>query len=62
LPIRQDKKNRLLKKYRDKKMPEQIIKKFEKNNGKKKGKSIFYATANKENRNPETFKKRIAIK
>lgn len=39
-------------------MPEQIIRKFEKKYGKKKGKSIFYATANKENRNPETFKKK----
>jgi hypothetical protein len=39
-------------------MPKEIIKKFEKQYGKKKGKGIFYATANKEGRNPETFEKK----
>jgi|694.fasta_scaffold13849_10 hypothetical protein len=29
---------------------------FKKQYGEKKGKSIYYATANKEKRNPETFK------
>lgn len=38
-------------------MPEHIIKKFQKQYGKKKGKQIFYATAAKQKRNPETFKK-----
>jgi hypothetical protein len=38
-------------------MPEKIIKKFEKEYGKKKGKGIFYATAKKQGRNPETFEK-----
>ena len=39
-------------------MPEKIIKKFQKKYGKKKGKKIFYATAKKQGRNPETFKKK----
>ena len=38
-------------------MPKEIIEKFQKEYGKKKGKSIFYATANKEGRDPETFRK-----
>lgn len=38
-------------------MPADIIKKFEKQYGKKKGKSIYYATAKKHHRNPETFHK-----
>lgn len=29
---------------------------FQKQYGKKKGKSVYYATANKQDRNPETFK------
>ena len=29
---------------------------FQKQYGKKKGKSFYYATANKQKRNPETFK------
>ena len=29
---------------------------FQKQYGKKKGKSVYYATANKQKRNPETFK------
>lgn len=37
-------------------MPKEIIEKFQKKYGEKKGKEIYYATANKENRNPETFK------
>jgi len=41
-------------------MPKNIIKKFEKEYGKDKGKSIYYATANKLKRNPETFKKDIS--
>lgn len=38
-------------------MPEKIIKKFQDEYGKKKGKSVFYATANKQKRDPETFHK-----
>jgi hypothetical protein len=38
-------------------MPEEIIKKFQDQYGKEKGKQIYYATANKQDRNPETFKK-----
>ncbi len=38
-------------------MPKEIISKFQKQYGKKKGKQIYYATANKQGRNPETFKK-----
>lgn len=37
-------------------MPDEIIKQFEKQYGTKKGKKVFYATANKQKRNPETFK------
>ncbi len=36
-------------------MPEKIIAKFRKEYG-KRGKAIYYATANKLHRNPETFK------
>jgi hypothetical protein len=39
-------------------MPADIIRKFQKKYGKKKGKEVFYATANKENRSPETFEKK----
>jgi hypothetical protein len=38
-------------------MPQEIISKFQKQYGKKKGKQVYYATANKQGRNPETFKK-----
>ncbi len=38
-------------------MPKEIIRKFEKEYGKKHGKEVFYATANKEGRDPETFRK-----
>ncbi len=37
-------------------MPKAIIRKFEKQYGKKRGKEVFYATANKEGRDPETFR------
>lgn len=39
-------------------MPKRIIKKFQKKYGTKKGKQIYYATANKQGRNPETFRKK----
>lgn len=39
-------------------MPEKIIKKFKKKYGSKRGKQIYYATANKQKRNPETFRKK----
>lgn len=39
-------------------MPKEIIQKFQKQYGKKRGKEVYYATANKEGRNPETFKKK----
>lgn len=39
-------------------MPQAIIREFQKQYGKKKGKSIFYATANKQGRSPETFEKK----
>jgi hypothetical protein len=39
-------------------MPEKIIKKFQDEYGKEKGKSVYYATARKQKRNPETFKKK----
>ncbi len=39
-------------------MPEAIIKKFQKEYGAKKGKQVFYATANKQGRDSETFKKK----
>jgi hypothetical protein len=39
-------------------MPKKIIAEFQKQYGNKMGKSIFYATANKQNRSPETFEKR----
>jgi hypothetical protein len=35
-----------------------IIKKFQQQYGKKKGEKIYYATANKQDRNPETFKQK----
>lgn len=38
-------------------MPKNIIRKFQKRYGKKRGKSIYYATANKQGRDPETFRK-----
>ncbi|MBD3408193.1 MAG: hypothetical protein GF411_18875 [Candidatus Lokiarchaeota archaeon] len=38
-------------------MPKDIIKKFQKQYGKKKGKQIYYATAKKQGRDPETFEK-----
>ncbi len=38
-------------------MPEKIIKKFQKQYGKKKGEQIYYATAKAQGRDPETFKK-----
>ena len=39
-------------------MPEDIIKDFQKEYGKEKGKRVYYATANKQGRDPETFKKK----
>lgn len=39
-------------------MPEKIIKNFQKKYGKKKGKEIYYKTANKQGRDPETFEKK----
>lgn len=39
-------------------MPKDIIKKFQDKYGKEKGKNVYYATANKEGRDPETFKKK----
>lgn len=39
-------------------MPKEIIKKFQDKYGKKKGKEVYYATANKQDRNPETFEKK----
>lgn len=39
------------------KMPEEIIRKFIKEYG-KRGRQIFYATAKAQNRDPETFRKR----
>ena len=39
-------------------MPAKIIRKFQKEYGKKEGKSLYYATANKQHRNPETFKRK----
>jgi hypothetical protein len=38
-------------------MPRAIIRKFEKEYGTKHGKEVFYATANKQGRDPETFHK-----
>ena len=43
-------------------MPEKIIKKFQKKYGKKKGKAVYYATAAKQGRNLETFKKKSKAK
>jgi hypothetical protein len=37
-------------------MPTAIIREFQKEYGKKHGKEVFYATANKQGRDPETFK------
>ncbi len=37
-------------------MPKALIAKFKKKYGKKKGVQVFYATAAKQHRNPETFK------
>ncbi len=39
-------------------MPAKIISKFQKEYGKKAGKRIYFATANKMKRDPETFKKK----
>ena len=39
-------------------MPEKVIKKFQDQYGKKKGKQVFYATAKKQDRDPETFHKK----
>lgn len=39
-------------------MPETIIHKFQGQYGKKRGKAIFYATANKQGRSKETFRKK----
>ena len=39
-------------------MPKEIIEKFQKQYGKKRGKEVYYATANKQDRNPETFEKK----
>ena len=38
-------------------MPDKIIRRFQKEYGVKKGKSVYYATANAQGRDPETFKK-----
>ena len=38
-------------------MPDKIIRQFQTEYGVKKGKSLYYATANAQNRDPETFKK-----
>jgi hypothetical protein len=43
-------------------MPQKIIKNFQDKYGKEKGKQIYYATANKQNRDPETFEKSEDIK
>jgi len=43
-------------------MPKKIIKKFQKQYGKERGESIFYATANAQNRDMETFKKKRSKK
>lgn len=42
-------------------MPEDIINKFKDQYGDKKGEQVYYATANKQGRNPETFKKEETI-
>ena len=39
-------------------MPEDIIREFQKKYGDKKGKEVYYATANKQGRDPETFEKK----
>ena len=41
-------------------MPEKIIRKFQKKYGAKKGKQVYYATANKQGRDPETFHKKTS--
>ena len=38
-------------------MPEKIIRKFQREYGSANGKAIYYATANAQGRDPETFKK-----
>lgn len=43
-------------------MPETIIHKFQQQYGAKAGKKIFYKTANKQHRSPETFKKKRGTK
>lgn len=39
-------------------MPEKIIRQFQKEYGDKLGKKRYYQTANKQGRDPETFKKK----
>jgi hypothetical protein len=43
-------------------MPTAIIGKFQKEYGKKRGKEVFYATAKKEGRDPESFRKADKIR
>jgi chromosome segregation ATPase len=38
-------------------MPKKIIKRFQKQYGKKRGKEVYYATAHAQDRDPETFEK-----
>lgn len=38
-------------------MPDKIIRRFQKEYGAKKGRAVFYGTANAQGRDPETFKK-----
>jgi hypothetical protein len=42
-------------------MPEEIINKFKDQYGDKNGEQVYYATANKQDRNPETFEKNEAF-
>lgn len=39
-------------------MPKKIVRKFQKKYGKKKGKKVYYATAKKQGRSTETFRKK----
>lgn len=43
-------------------MPGKIIKKFQDEYGAMQGKNIYYATANKQGRDPETFEKAVETK
>ncbi len=43
-------------------MPKDIIKKFQKEYGAQRGKRIYYATANAQDRDPELFKKQGAAR